>query len=545
MQTIQICFYNTLFLRRKIMQNRSIALLFVTLFMLLGISGCTTINDTNSLIVNTPIQEHYEFKQREKICFFPSFTNENEKAQILSVSTVEGTFVCMTTEESQADSFINAQRTLLHFLQDNGVELRNLNYVAINFDDNFSESEKNTAYIALSSTKTWKQVFVTLQTLWGDFTDYGYVYAMSNAIASHLGWETDDLLNVENDAMDSFFRENSKALNLLYPSFTERYASKETVTYSKLLSLSLFDDINLCNALKKPIETQLDDFEALIHKYSEKIGVSFSRQVFGYAYRGPYLPLCIQTTYATHVVDHNYKDYHNDIYEDYFGDYITIYQTAEILEKEVVDAVKSYNLQNCAGNVCINWLSEESAMTKFAKPHVNTCYVLMKEAYVTTISLYLNVYYQHIENLINPDSEKTWQSLAFCEIGRSYSQPALYATEKTFTQDSKWAELYYSFTGHTYQSKVEHYYEVFDVLVYTLNDDFSLDYHKDGAFLNSFTYYLIKNYGEEAIIDLMLSPNTVNEVTGKNWDTLENEWKQSIVEKYSDKQIPDWLIQGY
>ena len=204
MQTIQIYFYNTLFLRRKIMQNRSIALLFVTLFMLLGISGCTTINDTNSLIVNTPIQEHYEFKQREKICFFPSFTNENEKAQILSVSTVEGTFVCMTTEESQADSFINAQRTLLHFLQDNGVELRNLNYVAINFDDNFSESEKNTAYIALSSTKTWKQVFVTLQTLWGDFTDYGYVYAMSNAIASHLGWETDDLLNVENDAMDSF-----------------------------------------------------------------------------------------------------------------------------------------------------------------------------------------------------------------------------------------------------------------------------------------------------------------------------------------------------
>lgn len=204
MQTIQIYFYNTLFLRRKIMQNRSIALLFVTLFMLLGISGCTTINDTNSLIVNTPIQEHYEFKQREKICFLPSFTNENEKAQILSVSTVEGTFVCMTTEESQADSFINAQRTLLHFLQDNGVELRNLNYVAINFDDNFSESEKNTAYIALSSTKTWKQVFVTLQTLWGDFTDYGYVYAMSNAIASHLGWETDDLLNVENDAMDSF-----------------------------------------------------------------------------------------------------------------------------------------------------------------------------------------------------------------------------------------------------------------------------------------------------------------------------------------------------
>ena len=38
------------------MQNRSIALLFVTLFMLLGISGCTTINDTK-VIVSSDIYE--------------------------------------------------------------------------------------------------------------------------------------------------------------------------------------------------------------------------------------------------------------------------------------------------------------------------------------------------------------------------------------------------------------------------------------------------------------------------------------------------------
>ena len=525
------------------MRNQPIAFRFVwmVLFISLTMVGCKAQIDTSSPITATPVLEQYEYKQREKVCFFPSSTNKNEKAEILSISTEDGFFVCMTTESAQADCFINAQRTLLHFLQDNGVAVRKLNYVALNFDDNFSESAKDHAYIALSSTETWQQILVTLQALWGDYTDYGYVYAMANAIASHLGWKTDALQIAEPSAMDAFFCENPEALHLLYPAFTVRYATEKTIGYSKALSLTLFEDVDLWDALKQPIETQLDAFNDLLHKYAENIGASFSRQACGYAYRGPYLPLCIQTTYATHLVDLGYKDYHSNIYEDYFGDYVSIYQTAEILNDEIIEAVERFGLEDRAGTVSINWLSEESAMTKFAKRHVNTCYVLRQEAYVTTISLYLHVYYQHIENLINPDTEMSWQSMAFCEIGRSYSQHALYATEKTFTQDSEWAELFRDFTGHTYQTDVENHFEAFDVLVYVLNDDFSLDYHRDGAFISSFTHYLIKNFGEDVIINLMLFPDTVIDVTGKTWETLEQEWKHSILDKYAGKKIPSWL----
>ena len=88
---------------------------------------------------------------------------------------------------------------------------------------------------------------------------------------------------------------------------------------------------------------------------------------------------------------------------------------------------------------------------------------------------------------------------------------------------------------------MEDYFEAFDVLIYALNDDFSLDYHKDGSFLNSFTYYLIKDFGENAIINLMLFPDTVIDVTGKTWETLENEWKQALMDKYADKETPGWL----
>ena len=504
--------------------------------------------DKSSPIAVTPVLEQYEYKQREKVCFFPSFTNENEKAEILSVSTEDGSFICMTMEGAQADSFINAQRTLLHFLRNNGVAVRKLNYVAINFDDNFSESAKNTAYIALSSTETWQQVLVTLQALWGDYTDYGYVYAMANAVASHLGWETDTLETVESSAMDAFFCVNPQALNLLYPAFTERYATEETIRYSKLLSLDLFEQIDLCDAMKKPIETQLDAFDALLQGYSEKIGASFSRQVCGYAYRGPYLPLCIQTTYVTHIIDHGYTDYYSDkfdIYEDYFSDYATIYQTAEIFEREVVEAVKRFDLEDRAGNICFNWLSEESSMTKFAErlsKYIPLTHSLEQEAYVTTIFSYLHEYHHHIENLFNPDSGKShsWQSQAFCEIGNSHSQYALYAAEKTFAQYSQAAELFYSFTGHTYQPGVEDYYEANGISCYVL-DEFDLVYRGAGPAVNSFTYYLIKDFGEDAIVNLMLFPDTVVDVTGKTWETLENEWKQSIIDKYAGKEIPSWL----
>ena len=56
-----------------------------------------------------------------------------------------------------------------------------------------------------------------------------------------------------------------------------------------------------------------------------------------------------------------------------------------------------------------------------------------------------------------------------------------------------------------------------------------------------FIHYLIQNFGESAIANLMLYPDTVVDVTGKSWDTLKATWKQSIMDKYAGKEIPNWL----
>ena len=80
----------------EIMRNRPVALclIYMVLFMLLVMVSCTNPMDTTTSTATptpaptstptsepteTPVQEQYEYKQREKVCFFPSFTNENEK----------------------------------------------------------------------------------------------------------------------------------------------------------------------------------------------------------------------------------------------------------------------------------------------------------------------------------------------------------------------------------------------------------------------------------------------------------------------------------
>lgn len=491
----------------------------------------------------SPIQESYEYTIKEFYCIRPSLTNEVSVRETLRTTIEDGTFICLTADANQADEFINAQRTLLHFLQNKGVEPQELKYVATDYDDSFSDSSKNTAYIAFSSIRTYRQVLVTLQALWGDYTDYGYVYAMSNAIADHLDWQTDACEPVERTAMDAFFSGNPDAINLLYPGFTTVFASEEIVNYSKALSISIFDDIDWRAALEKSIDVQLDDYYALISGYAEEIGVPFTRQTCGYAYRGEYLPLCINTAYTQLIVDRNYSDFYSDMYEDYFSDYVSIYQTANIIDRETTEAVEYFGLEDSAGIISINWFSGESAKAQFGKPLVNHYNPYVQEVNVTTINGYLHEYYHHIEHLINPNLGESWQSQAFCEIGRSHSLHSLYSVEKPMTQIKQWVDLFYSCTGRSYQPGVDDYFESYDILCYVTNE-FELDYYNGRNATNSFAHYLIDLFGEDAIFNLMLFPDTVWNITEKSWEELEAEWKQYIHDKYEGVEIPNWIKQN-
>lgn len=484
----------------------------------------------------TPIEDSYELTAKNQVYTRPAMTIEDRRMDSLTLTLDDGFYFCLTTDEEKATEFINAQRTLLQFLSDSGVETRKLRYYAVDYDDSFSDSENNKAYIALSHVKSYQQVLVTLQTLLGDYMDYGYAYSVANAIAAHLGWQTETIEDVEQSVLDSFFTENPDALNLLYPCFTTTYATEETARNCKVLSRVLAEEMDLSEALTKPIEEQVNAFRALADAYAQKISVTFSRQAHGYAYSGENLPLKILTTYALHIVDRNYKEENYD----YFSNYQAIFATADQLNEEISAAVARFDLEDSAGVIKLNWLSEESALKKSGRPFLNNYYNTSHEVTTMSVQLYLHGYYFHLQSLLNPNLGDIWQKQAFCQMGLAHSQYPQEAWEKSFTQDERFAKLFFECTGRTYQPGIDDLYEAYDILCYIYSEyDFDFLYGRNGTY--SFSNYLIDLYGEDTVFQLMLFPDTMESVTGKTWDEQKDDWLAYMEEKFAGVEIPEWI----
>ena len=514
-------------LRKYLFQICAVSLVVAILF------GCT------QNVIN-PVQETYTYSINNKYYVQPAVVDGWAERDALTTTTEDGTFYCFTADTAQADDFINAQRTLLLFLGNCGVEIGEMEYYGTDYGYSFSESSENSAYVALSDVCTWQQVLVTLQAIWGDYTDYGYVYAMAKAVAEELAWETDANPAIEKNALNAFFTENPDAIHLLYPTLTTKFASEETVKSCKALSRILFDKIKWHKALAKPIEEQLDGYYSLLSDYAQNIDIPFIRHSCGYAYYGENVPLRILTSYTELLIEANYMDADSQIYGDYFSDYASIFETTEIIDAETSAAVEYFGLENEVGIVTIKWLNKDNTTAqKFLKGRTAMYYLSTETVYVSSIWLYLHEFYHHFEHLLDSTAGNSWQSQAFCELGSSYSKYSVYLWEWGFTQNEQLSEIFYACTGRTYQTGRDNFYEAMDIITYVQNN-YNLDYFSGGSQMNSITRYLVDLYGENTVFNLMLFPETVEEVTGKSWETLESEWEQHLQNKYANAELPDW-----
>ena len=98
------------------------------------------------------------------------------------------------------------------------------------------------------------------------------------------------------------------------------------------------------------------------------------------------------------------------------------------------------------------------------------------------------------------------------------------------------------FAGHAYQQGMDDYFELYDIFTY-IYDDYSLAYRTGRNSIDSFTHYILDLYGEETTYEVMLFPETVEDITGKTWDVLEAEWVQYIKDKFAGKEIPEWTAE--
>lgn len=495
------------------------------------------------------IQESYEYTTINRVYSPPAMLPIERPVEFLSLTTDDGFFYCETSDAEKADAFVNAQRTLLQFLRNSGVEMEKLNYFAMDTDDSFSESEKKRAHISLAHVNSYQQVLITLQTLWGDYTDYGYLYALANAIAEHLDWQTDDVEEAEHSTLDAFFTENPDALNLLYPCFTATYASEETILNCKTLSRRLLKTIDLFETLSKSPSEQVNDFRALVDIYAKDISVTFSRQENGYAYCGEYLPLKISTKYVLHMLDRDYDDVNRAAMEacgddslNYFGNYQSIFETMNTINDEISRSVAYFGLESEAGIVVMKWLCQTCAAESPGELASN-CHYSPNDGtiHLTKIDAYLHEYFHHIDFLVDRDIQKTWQAQAFADLGKVQSQHSNHVFDRLFLSDEQLNCVFFDCYGRVYHGGADDYYDTMDILCY-FGNSFELKYEERAGY-SSFTHYLLDLYREDVVVQILLFPEIVETVTGKTWEELKADWERYMEKKFENFEIPDWIYE--
>jgi len=483
-----------------------------------------------------PIQENYEYSLKSMYYLQPDIVDGAVRKTALTTSTDDGNFYVFSEDESVANEFVNAQRTLVTYLRSQGAHIDKMTYYGIDYGYSFSKSSKSSVHVSLSDIRSWQQVLVTLQTVWGDYTDYGYLFALSNAIAEELEWKMDDIPAYKNKETDLFFVENPAVVNLLYPTFTTKFASRETVNNSKALACFLLENINWKSALNKPVSDQLDDYYELINSYAQRLSIPFARQTCGYAYYGENIKLRIMTTYLEIVIDGNFHDTREDIYGDCWNDYASIYQTVNLIDNETSTAVEFFDLQNIVKVMQLKLIDSNNEWEDMYLPGNLMGKYSGIVAYANSLFSYLHEFYHHLEYTLSEEPSHNWQSEAFCEIGASYSQYRQAVIENILLEIGSGIDLFYTYTGRPYQAERNDYYEAFDILCFA-EDYYELQY-TGAESLNSFSRYLMDIYGEKTVCDLMLYPDTVEEATGETWVQLASKWEQHIREKYAGVKLP-------
>ncbi len=524
----------------KTTKTSIITLLLLTL--LLSFFLLCACNNTSDISFEEP-PATYEFTTKQTYMWEPGFLtlsiSSTQMVNVLYCNNESMQFFINNDNENQANSIVYNELRLINYLkylfQNENIPFPNKIYV----DDSsscVSGSAASKLLLNFNSIGKYSQVLATLQVIYGDYFNYGYLYGLSNYIANELGWETDVIETIENDKLVDFFSSNVNALDLTYPVFTEKYSSNESVKYCKALSTLLFNRINNNNLLKESISDQETAFYNAINQFAIQNSISHDITTFEFAFYGDTCPLKIKTQYLEiFMSDGHFIDSQNDIFQvaDLVG-YNNIVNTIKTLENEVDFLLYMFSLKDIADVATVYLYSTEACQEIHFKEYLNFCYPAARQLHVTCINAFLHEYGHYVEYLLNPESpgNKRWQSQAFAELCGSYSYYRQRQFYNSYSNPGVANELVKAYYGKELGFGREDTFDYHDAVTHALND-YELIY-MSGDRVSSFGRYLCDIYGEAKIMRLMLFPDTVQEITGKDWETLRSEWELYLKEKFSN-----------
>ena len=434
------------------------------------------------------------------------------------------------SEQSRSD-FIVGQEALCGLLDSNGIDSSGLCFFVLPNYTNWSDSEKSIGYFDLDSTGSWKQAMTTLQLALGDYTNYGYLYALADRLAGELSWRQDETAGAGAGLIDGTL------LNLVYPCFAEFYTSPE--------------EIAACKSLSKELLAGLDDIwseEAFLQarqRYADSKGIIFTPTDLAFAYYSPSCELKIRAKYLEIFRTNSFTedDYYTRGYidEDYMASLVGMIRGFGWLEDYLTQLRETFGvddptllpvyLKDDAGRYADLTYSGYFTVDKDGGSITSMCLPILAHEYVHYL-------YWLRGGEKDPQYEDWINEVAAC----FYSLPADFEVYYTYinnlSPDSRAA--FDEFFGKSFEAVPD--------LIRELRM-----YHRNAEGLKPYRYYLItvydlrsvfgdyfvRTYGEEVFLDWALHPSKAKALTGKTTDEIVGDWCEDMDDPDNDTVVSE------
>lgn len=428
--------------------------------------------------------------------------------------------------QEERDSFVTGQEALCAFLEEKGISTTGLTFRVLADYTNWSDSENRTAYFNLASAGSWEQALTTLQAALGDYTNYGYLYALADLTAAELGWEQEEFSGAG--------QLTGTLLNLVYPCFDEAYTTPEEIAACKAASKEILAGLENPWSEDAFLEARLD--------YAQTHNLDFEPTYIIFAYYSPSCPLKLQTKYLEVFKDSTYvQDYYvtvGRILEDYFVSLQKIMETFQWLDEQLaklrslfqVDEEELVPVQlkedaGANGNLTFLGLFVHEGNSNniyaeslhcLAHEYIHYLYCLrggtQDPAYEDWLNEIVACYYAAPETfelhyLLGANSDPDYLEAVEALIGEDYDD----------TTD------YIKFTRKVFRRWEIDQYEYYIKTEYTLRP--------------AFGEYFVRTYGEDVFLDCMLAPSTIEERTGKTLEEIVDDWCVDVADPAKDDLV--------
>lgn len=424
-----------------------------------------------------------------------------------------------TISHEERSAFVTEQEKLCELLEGQGISTAGLTFRVLADYPNRTESENRVAYYGLDSMKSWEQVLTTIQVCLGDYTNYGYIYSLSNRIAIDLQWICDDAA-AENEKV---FVDDSSLLNLVYPCFSENYCDIDSVGACKALAVELL-------ANTENIWSEAEFLKAR-EIYAQNNGIDFEPTYVTIAYNGESCPLKLSCQYLEVFWDYSFvanNEYLDGLLPvDYTADVSGLIHTFEWLDAQLTMLCEQLG---AAPDQQIPVQMMASLPRGYISPYIETGGLYYNEAgqgkiCATTVTALAHEYVHHIYWLscgVDDPEYEQWQNEAvahYYTVGQrfEYRINVINNVDPSYRDrlEAKLGEAYDEPSDYIKFLRIE-WRENEREYVYSLKDNYDL--------ACTFGEFFVRTYGEEVFLNAMMYPSRVKEFAGLSMDDIIDAW---------------------